>query len=523
MFPVRIFTNARFLAPGAGMAASTLIERGGRILAIGGDELRSDFRAEPGRAEEIDLEGCAVIPGPVDAHCHLVSYGMMAQREADLRGVGSLHEIASRLRGHAERLGIRAGDGRWLLGRGFEQDLLAEGRWPARTDLDALIPGVPVRITRVCGHALVASTLALLAAGIDPSETHPGFPSGVLTEGAMAPVHAAVPPPAPADWLAAARWACRELARVGFVGAHSLMAHGREMRALVDLHRQEGLPVRVEMQPPFAMLPSLVESGIATGFGDDFLTYGAVKLFSDGSLGARTAAMHAPYSDDPSTTGQLIYSPEELSQRVAAVTNAGLQVCVHAIGDRAMDLTLDAIEAAQAQGPTLPWPARIEHASVVNPSILARMAAAGVAAAIQPQFAWSDYWAPERLGAQRAKGCYAFRSLHAAGVPMAGSTDSPVEALDAMAAIGRLVHRPAWSPNEGLPLEQALRLFSEGSYRIRGLPADWGRLVPGGRADFVALESDPSRVTPAEIERIGVSATVVHGRFAYRADLSGSL
>jgi predicted amidohydrolase YtcJ len=240
-----------------------------------------------------------------------------------------------------------------------------------------------------------------------------------------------------------------------------------------------------------------------------------VKLFSDGSLGARTAALLEPYTDAPSASGELIHAPDELARRVTEVYRAGFQVCIHAIGDSALSVTLDAMEAAsRAVGPSVA-PPRVEHASLVNPWLVARMRALGVGAAIQPQFAHSDTWVPERLGAQRAHGCYAFRTLWEAGVLLAGSTDCPVEPLNAMAAIGALVARPAWSPNEGLPLDAALRIFSEGSYALQGRTG--GRLAVGERADFVTLEADPRAVAPEEIQHLGVRMAVVDGEIAYRA------
>lgn len=522
-----LFVNARIWTLAANRPdAVGLFARHGRIEALfySEDELRDwkswSERAPHGeRATVVDLGGGTVLPGPVDAHCHLVSYGMIRLREADLRKCPSFTDLGARLRGHLDLLGIRPGDGRWLLGRGFEQDLFAEGRFPSRHDLDAICPDVPLRITRVCGHALVANTLALRLAGLDPTAAEPGFPEGVITEARMAAVAAAVPEPTDADWLQAARWACQEAARVGFVGIHSLMAHEREVRALVDLRREGPLPVRVVMQLPYAMLESAAASGLRSGFGDESLSIGAIKLFSDGSLGARTAALQAPYSDAPDTSGELIYAPEELARRVRRVYEHGFQVCIHAIGDRAMHVTLDAMEgAASLCGPL---PPRIEHASLVDAAIVRRMLDLGVGAAIQPQFARSDYWSPDRLGVERARGCYAFRTLWEAGVPLAGSTDCPVEAMDAMAAIGQLVHRPDWSPHEGIPLEATLRIFSEGSYRLLGHAPGMGMLAPGSRADFVVVNTDPRRIQPAEIETIGVTSTVVGGRTSFSADAIG--
>jgi predicted amidohydrolase YtcJ len=514
---LRIFVNGRFWSPGAAIPeASCLVTRGGRIESVLPEGAWMPLSEDgPGGIRVVDLGGRAAVPGPVDAHCHLVSYGMIRLREADLRGCRSLEEAGERLREHAARLRLRPGDGRWLLGRGFDQELLPEGRWPTRHDLDRIAAEVPLRITRVCGHAVAANTAALRAAGLAPEEQSARLPEGVLTEERIGPLSAAIPEPTDPEWLEAARWACAEAARVGFVGVHSLMAHAAEVRALVDLRREGPLPVRVTMQLPYALLEHASGLGLRTGFGDDTLRVGAVKLFSDGSLGARTAALLQPYSDDPSSDGELIHAPEALARKVTRVYEAGFQVCIHAIGDRAMQATLDAIQAAQ--GIPNPFPPRIEHASLVNADLVSRMKDLGVGAAIQPQFARSDCWAPDRLGEERARGCYAFRTLWEAGIPLAGSTDCPVEPLDALAALGQLVHRPPWSPDEGLPLEAALRVFSEGSYALLGCPPGTGQLAVGEYADFLVLEEDPRAAPPEAIEKIPVAMTVVGGRISFRA------
>jgi predicted amidohydrolase YtcJ len=512
-----LFRNGRFLAPGEWWGAiGDLLVEDGRIRSFG------PALPLPAGAVEIDLGGRSVIPGPVDAHCHLVSFGLQESREADLRGAASLEEMVARLRAHARRIPATAGRGAWLLGRGFDQELLPERRWPTRHDLDRISTELPIRIIRICGHALVANTLALQLAGLDPETPRAGFPDGVLTEEAMAPIRRAVPPPGDGEWLAAARTACNRAVRAGFVGVHSLMANAEEVRALVELHRQRLLPLRVVLQLPFHLLEHARSVGLKTGFGDDFLSIGAVKLFSDGSLGARTAALKAPYSDDPSTSGELIYTQQELNDRVAAIYRAGFQSCIHAIGDAALEVTLNAVQAGAASLPAAEWarlpPPRIEHASLVDPALVQRMRQLQVGAAIQPQFAWSDQWVPERLGRERSRGCYAFRTLWEAGIPLAGSTDCPVERLDALAAIGDLVHRPPWLPEGGVPLDTALRIFSEGAYALRGLPATRGRLRAGAAADFVVLAQHPDQVAPTEIRNIPVALTVVDGEVRFAAE-----
>src|SRR5262245_42715143 len=211
--PECLYLNGRFctLDPER-PTATALAVAGERIAAVGDDD---EVRALAGpETASFDLGGRTVVPGLVDAHCHLVSHGMICQREADLRGAGSIAAIQERLRAHAARIRIR--EGTWILGRAFDQDRLADRRWPSRADLEAVSDSIPVRITRVCGHALVANRAAIRAAGLAEEDAADAPAQGVYTEEAMAPFHRAIPPPGPAEWRAAAAWACAAAARTGF-------------------------------------------------------------------------------------------------------------------------------------------------------------------------------------------------------------------------------------------------------------------------------------------------------------------
>ncbi|MBI3909559.1 MAG: amidohydrolase [Armatimonadetes bacterium] len=496
--------------------ADAIIVRDGRIIALG--DARGLARRAPD-AERIDLRTRTLLPGLVDSHCHLVSYGLAWLAEADLAGARSLAEVQARLRAHATATGIRPGDGRWLLGRGFDQDAFAERRWPTRADLDAVSTEIPIRITRICGHALVVNTPALNAAVPDASLSRVGEGTsgpdslirGIFTENAMAPVCRAIPPPTDEIYLQAARHATRAAAAAGFTGVHCLVASEQESRALQRLAEAGDLPVRVRLQLASDMLPALRSLGLATGFGDDRLRIGAIKLFADGSLGARTAALHEPYADDPGNRGTLHFTQEELDARVQAVADAGCQVAVHAIGDRALDAVLTAFERCRG----LPPRPRVEHASFCPPPLLERMARLNVVAAVQPQFVASDWWTPERLGPQRARWVYPFRTMLQQGIPLAGGTDCPVERLNALQALGRAVHRDGRLSEERLTLDEAVAIFTEGAAYAAGEEAEAGRLAPGCRADFVVLEADPRAVPAAEIERIPVAMTVVGGEIVH--------
>lgn len=506
----RLYYNARFFDPATDLSgADALAVAGGRIGAIGQfEELAPSLRSG---AEPLDLEGACIIPGPVDAHVHLVSHGFSHRLAADLRGCRSIEEIVGRLREHA-RSHLRPNDGAWLLGRGFDQEMLTDGRWPTRTDLEGASPERPCRISRVCGHALVANSLAEGAAAI----TAPA-PEGLYTEERMGPFFAALPEPTLEEWLHIARWAVREAARVGYTGVHCLVAGAHELRALHQLHEAGELPIRVRLQIPFSLLSAARELGQRTGFGDQWLHLGSVKIFSDGSFGARTAALREPYHDAPGNSGELIRGADELTGMVREVAATGFQVCIHAIGDLALEAVLTAFERVAAERPL--WRPRVEHASTTPPDLIRRMKAMGAVAVVQPQFVESDFWLDERLGPERIAWGYAFRSLLDGGVPVAGSSDCPVEELNALEAIGAAVARPgaAWARehDQELTVAQAVEVFTHGSAYAGGWERELGRLRSGYLADFVALDGDPREVRPAAIRNLQVVGTVVGGELVY--------
>jgi predicted amidohydrolase YtcJ len=484
---------------------------GGRVAGVGGaDELRTRWGPP---AREVDLRGKAVVPGLIDAHCHLAAYGLIDRREADLRGASSIVEIQARLRAHAGALADDPAGERWLLGRGFEQERLAEGRWPARADLDAVSAVRPVRIVRVCGHALVVNSAGMRRAGIEPAG------DGRFTEEAMAPFFRAVPAPDDAEWLAAARWATAEAAAVGWTGVHCLLTDAGEIRALQTLRDAGALPIRVRLQLPFGLLEPARAMGLRTGFGDDRVRLGAVKLFADGSLGARTAALQAPYADDPGNQGTLIHPQEELDRRVAAISEAGFQVAIHAIGDAALDAALTAMERSPRLIPR-PRGGAAEHASLAPPALRARMRQLGVVAAVQPPFVLADTWMAARIGAERLPWAYPFRTMRAEGVPLAGSTDCPVEALDAWPAVAAAVHRGGQNPEECLSLVDAIDLFTRGSAYAAGDEERLGTLRPGHHADFLVLDVDPFALPVEELARLRPALTVVEGEVVHEARLS---
>jgi predicted amidohydrolase YtcJ len=488
---------------------SAMATRDGRVVALGSD---CGGLAGPS-TREVDLAGRTVIPGLTDAHCHLVQYGLAERREADLRGSGSVAEVLSRLARHARKRRLSDDGDTWLLGRSFDQDRLDERRWPTRADLDGLQWRGPVCLTRVCGHARVVNSRAQEVI----RHSHPNFDAritGLYTEDEMGPIFDAIPAPGEGNYLEAARWATQDAARAGFTTVHCLVGGTAEIRALVQLRAEGALGCRIRVQLPYHLLDRLDELPVPRD--DEWLSLGNVKLFADGSLGARTAALSQPYHDDPSTAGELLMTAEEIAACVVRVWRAGLQPCVHAIGDLAVDTVAAAYEHALAQCPEaagVKGRPRIEHVSLVSPDTVAKLARLQIACCVQPQFVRSDWWTEERLGPERVRSAYPLRDLLDAGVPLLGGTDCPVEKLEALTALACAVARPGeeWARRFGqeLTADEALRVFATAAAEALGEASGAGTLSPGSRADFLVLGDDPRAV--ANLEQLPVKQVWVGG------------
>lgn len=477
----------------AGADAGTLLIRGGRVAAVGGGGLSGPA------PKVIDLQGGFVLPGFVDAHCHLIMHGEARLRWVDLLGTDSLEELQARLR---QRMAVRPPvPGEWLVGRGFDQDRLAGARMPTAADLDAVSSEVPIAIERVCAHAMVVNHRAQALAGIQA-------PDGFVAEDDMAPVWAALPPPSAADKLAAAELACREAAAAGFTGAHCILSRREDIVAVRDLARRGALPIRLRLLAPSLELLDPPE-------GCETPPCRTLKLFADGSLGAHTAALSAPYADMPETAGRMLYTPAALRERVGDAHRRGYQVAVHAIGDAAIGAAIEAIAAAQAELPRPGARHRIEHASVLPPRLARQIIALGIIAVVQPQFAVSDFWTGARLGPARAGWAYPFRSLLDGGALLAGGTDCPVERLDPFEAVARAVSRePA---EQRITAAEAMALFTAGAAYAGGDENECGRLQPGYRADLIVVANDPRKLPADAIAALRPELMLVGGRVVHAA------
>jgi predicted amidohydrolase YtcJ len=458
-----------------------------------------------------------IVPGLRDAHMHPVPYaallhGLSLKRAGDLAGLADMVAAAA----------ARTPADSPVFGSRLDDESLAERRLPTRHDLDRAAPGRQVLLHRYCGHVSVASTAALEAAGIDSSTPDPpggsfdrdadGRPNGVVRETAVDVVAAAL---ARGGTMAPDRVAdaTRRLASLGLTSIGAIAGlgdgpwpeNGDEVAALAGSARDLALRVGVFV---VAATPGDLERAAATlrdaGGRVRFL---GVKVFADGSLGGHTAAMRRPFADAPHTTGTLRLDDAARHMAAAAVAMGGMVAC-HAIGDRAVAATLDLFEGL-VRGGADPALLRIEHASVVPPADLARMADLGIIASVQPAFLMSEAgWLATRVGADRLPAVYPLRSMADAGIPLAGGSDCPVEPPHPLLGIAAARDRAGVVPSEGLDAAPALALFTSGAARALGEPAP---LAPGSPADLVVLDGDPLSADPGELRRLRVLETRVDG------------
>ena len=469
----------------------------GRIIAVG-----AKARAAAGRhSEVVRLRGTAW-PGLIDSHIHLE--GLADRRlTLELGGTPDLGDALARVKAWAKPLKKDA----WVVGGGWYNDAWREAAFPTRQHLDTAAGGRPVFLRRKDGHSAWASTEALRIAGIDGATEDPpggaidrdgrGEPTGILRETAMVLVADLLPRPADADFDAALAHVLTELAQLGLTAVHS-MDSARCLAALQRLCARGTLPVRVTYNLPLADLPHAERIGVRSGWGDGWLRIWGVKAFLDGSLGSRTAEML-----DGSGTARLAQADlEEMLRRCA---RAELNVCLHAIGDRAVRRALDALAAHR--GAWSMWRPRLEHAQCVDPKDATRMARLGIIASMQPIHAVSDRELADALWPAVTKQAYAWRMLERAGVRLAFGSDAPVEPADPLAGIEAATtwRRAArWHPELALTKASALRAYTGGAAYAAGMDDELGSLRPGKLCDMTVV--DDSRV----------EATVVGGRVTFR-------
>lgn len=500
----KVFENCNgYAMDGSGTRFTSLAVRSGRVIGLGSEQDIAHLIGP--ETEHVDLEGNTVVPGLIDAHNHLIHYGIELTRSADLSGSRSIAEMLDRLRRFREKHPDQA----WLLGHRFDQELFADGRWPTRDDLDTISKEIPIAVSRVCLHALVANSAALeLVKGqISPEQ----LATGILVEDSADLMWRQIPDPSPSELKQAVHQAMKEARCKGLTGIHCMITSKDELDLLLSFDKED-MPIRLTICCPYTMSNYLTEQGLKTGSGSETLRIGPLKIFMDGSLGARTAALKEPYTDDSQNKGTLFRNAEDLTEILCELQPKGFQVAIHAIGDLAVECAVRGIEGALAFGnPTNHLRHRIEHASVLNADLIRDMARLKIVAVVQPQFITTDFWTRERVGPERYRWCYPFRSLLNAGVTLAMGSDCPVERLDAIELIHRAVTREPYSKEECLSAEQTITAYSYGSAYAGHQETYTGTLEVGKLADFTVLSQDIFAVEPEAILETQIRWTAVGG------------
>jgi predicted amidohydrolase YtcJ len=521
---------------------SAMAVKDGVVVATGSD---AEIEARYQGARRVDLGGAFVMPGFNDAHAHLGEGGRIRQ-SVDLIGAQSLQDMQARIRAAA----AKAQPGQWLTGGGWDHTRWPGGKLPTRADIDAAAGEHPAIFSRVDGHISVADSAALRAARITRETKAPqggeidhdaqGEPTGIIRETARELIH--VPPTNPEERRKGLELALEDAVSHGVTTVQDF-SDWDDFLVFEQMDREGKLPVRIAEWIPFAEpLSQEQEQRAHHEAHDRMLRTTMLKGFMDGSLGSRTAAMKDPYADDPGNSGIPRFSQEQLNAMALERARAGFQLGFHAIGDRAVEMALDAFAAAEKEAPAGPiqpqvviptaGPSfvvgrrdlryRIEHSQVVNAGDFARYKRLGVIASMQPNHLLSDMaWAEQRLGPERSRYAYAWKSFLDAGVPLAYGTDYPVEPITPFRGVYASVTRmneagtATFHPEEKLNMWQTLYAYTQGSAYAEFAEQWKGKLAPGYVADFVVLDRDLTAVGSREILGTVVLRAVVGGRTVY--------
>ncbi|MCC6492128.1 MAG: amidohydrolase [Pirellulales bacterium] len=510
--------------------AEAVAIEGERITAVGskGEALKRLGDRAAG-ALVIDAGEGLVIPGLIDSHIHLIDGGLHLT-SVQLRDAASREEFVRRIAEFAARLPA----GAWIAGGDWDHTLWG-GELPDRNWIDAVTPQTPVWISRLDGHMALANSAALRSAGVGDDvddvaggeivRDAAGRPTGVLKDNAMALVDRAAPGPTLAQRLEATVAAMDYLAARGVTAVHH-MGSWQDLQVLRVARRQGVMKTRVYACTPLSQWRRLAAEIERQGRGDEWLAIGGLKGFVDGSLGSHTAAFLQPFSDDPNSRGLLVNTAEDLETWTAAADAAGLQVAVHAIGDRAIRLQLDVFERVAGSNGPRDRRFRIEHAQHIAPEDLPRFERLGVIASMQPYHAIDDgRWADRVVGVRRSATTYAFRSLLDTKAHVAFGSDwfvappTPLEGVYAAVTRRTLdgAHPKGWTPSQKITPEEALRAYTSEAAYASFHEKSLGSLEPGKLADLVIVDRDLTKTPPAELNQAQVKLTMVGGRVVYRA------
>lgn len=529
-----VVVNARvYTADDTRPLADAFAVRDGRVAFVGSTREARSLAGATTRV--VDLGGKTVIPGMVDAHAH---YSGLAETlsTVDLMGVPSYDELIRRVQARAATLP----KGSWVQGRGWDQNQWADGEFPTHERLTAAVPDHPVYLTRVDGHAALVNRAAMQAASLtrgsrDPSggrilKAANGEPTGVLIDRAQGLVSRVIAPPSREQTRQALLDAQSAMHRWGLTGVHDAGA-GRAMIELYeDIAKAGELDLRLYtmIADDSAAIAHFLAIGPRSSLHNNRVWIRAIKLYSDGALGSRGAALLEPYSDDPGNNGLLISPMEHIQDVAERALQKGFQVNSHAIGDRGNRVVLDAYEQALDRNPRADHRFRIEHAQIIHYSDIPRFAQLGVIPSMQASHQTSDmYWAGKRLGPERLLGAYAWRSLLNTGVIIPNGSDFPVEYVNPLISFHAAIARQdandypvgGWYPDQRMTRDEALKSMTLWPAYSAFQEAEFGSLSVGKHADFVVLDQDIMRVAPELVLKTEVMSTWVGGKAVYERTL----
>jgi predicted amidohydrolase YtcJ len=505
----------------------------GKILAVGNDAEISVYKTQKTRV--VDLQGKLVIPGLTDSHFHFYHWAL-GLNNLKLSDAASLDEVLNRVRQAAEE----APDDSWIIGQGWNETNWEDQRLPDRSDLDKVSADHPVILWRSDLHLAVVNSTALRKARIDKNTPSPSDgvidrdlssqPTGVLRELAIDIVRKVIPEEDEANTSLAMRKATRELHKLGITGIHDFRIMGGEdgppaFQAYQTLLQENDLKLRVWMNLPLEKLSEAVAIGLRTGFGNDRLRVGHVKIFSDGSQGARTAWMLQNYEDVPHA-GMPLTPMDKIAEAIYKADRAGLAVAVHAIGDRANKELISVFEEVLSHGEAGNPPSanhRIEHVQNIQPEVLPRMSRLGISASVQPIHVIDDIPMLELSTRERARNSYVFKDMLSAGITLALGSDCPVADPNPFWGIHAAVTRQqrdglpeeGWYPDQRLTLEEAVWGYTLGPAFVTGLSSTQGSITPGKVADMVVLDRDLFKIEKGELSRTKPSMTIFNGEIVY--------
>lgn len=527
-----IITNARvWTVDRAHPSAEAIAINGDRIAAVG---TRADAESWRGTATRtIDAGGKLVLPGFDDAHIHFVT-GALQLTNVDLKDAPTPEEFARRIGARA-----KSAPGEWVQGGNWDEQAWTPARLPTKELIDAVTPDTPVFVSRYDGHMSLANSVALRLAGVTAKTPDPpggmivrdaaGNPTGVVKDAAMGYVDKVIPAPTAEQRLRAIRLALQHMAQLGVTSVQAMSASYDDLDAWARLAASGELTVRIYAAPLETEWIERTGKGTAKDFSGPFLRTTAVKGFADGSLGSTTAYFFQPYADAPGTSGLLsdeMQPLEGMRSRLVRADRAGRQLCIHAIGDRAISMVLDLFADVERANGARDRRFRIEHAQHVAPADFDRFASLGVIASVQPYHAIDDgRWAEKRIGAERARTTYAFRSFLDHRVRLAIGTDWPVAPLNPMLGLSAAVTRATldgknpsgWVPDQKISIAEAIEGYTMGSAYAEFAEKDKGSITPGKLADLVILSDDVLRIEPAAISNVKVAMTMVGGKVVYES------